>query len=193
MWVLHRGSIPYSKVVQVCALTSEQDLGILETVLEGAIEIFKDDPRSLPFIRDQIDVRSIKKFLTEILKGYHPFYNILVFYTKDTKDNEENCLVLSGASLVSRGTPWYASDRTQVLCEECTVCFTPDKGIGLYRALAYILENFPNPLGYESNLVMFSNANAPYAKSIENTFTKKLTGYQTYTTFFKYIKDYNNG
>lgn len=189
MWVLHQGSIPSSKICKVCALTSEGDLKVLDEVIERSIKIFKDDPRSLPFVREQVDVKATKKFLYEILKGYHVYYNILVFYTLD----EKGFLTLSGASLVSRGTPWYASDRVQVLNEECTVCFTPDKGVGLYRALAYILENFPNLLGFEANLVMFSNANAPYAKSIENTFMRKLKGYNTYTTFFKYINKVNYG
>lgn len=179
MWVLHEGRIPSSNVYRVCVL-DYNDADILKDIIKKTVVIIRDNPESLPFIRKYADVNKVQEFLMDIINHKIGGFSILVFYDKE--------LTLSGASLVARGSPWYASDDVQVLNEECTVSF--NKGLGLARALVYSLELVASKICKTVRLIQFSNANTPCAKMLENTYKNRL-GMSSYGTFYKEIN--NNG
>lgn len=172
MWVLAEGLTSLSNVSRIGVL-QPNDGDILEQIIDKGVKIIKDDPGSLPFIKKYADVRVVRRFLKGVISGEFEDFIILVFY------NKENAL--SGASLVSRGRPWYAPEGATFLNEECTVAF--QKGLGLSRAMAYALENRACT---NVRLLAFSNANTLNNKMLENTFEKHL-GYSSYKTFYKEI------
>lgn len=172
MWVLEEGLTSLSNVSRIGVL-QPNDGDILEQIIDKGAKIIKDDPDSLPFIKKYADVRVVRRFLKGVISGEFEDFIILVFY------NKENAL--SGASLVSRGRPWYAPEGVTFLNEECTVAF--QKGLGLSRAMAYALENRACT---NVRLLAFSNANTLNNKMLENTYEKHL-GYSSYKTFYKEI------
>lgn len=172
MWVLAEGLTSLSNVSRIGVL-QPNDGDILEQVIDKGAKIIKDDPDSLPFIKKYADVKIVRKFLKGVISGELEDFIVLVFY------NKENAL--SGASLVSRGRPWYAPEGVTFLNEECTVAF--QKGLGLSRAMAYALENRACT---NVRLLAFSNANTLNNKMLENTYEKHL-GYSSYKTFYKEI------
>lgn len=172
MWVLAEGLTSLSNVSRIGVL-QPNDEDILEQVIDKGVKIIKDDPDSLPFIKKYADVKAVRKFLKGVISGEFEDFIVLVFY------NKENAL--SGASLVSRGRPWYAPEGVTFLNEECTVAF--QKGLGLSRAMAYALENMACT---NVRLLAFSNANTLNNKMLENTYEKHL-GYSSYKTFYKEI------
>jgi hypothetical protein len=172
MWVLAEGLTSLSNVSRIGVL-QPNDGDILEQVIDKGAKIIKDDPDSLPFIKKYADVKVVRKFLKGVISGEFEDLIVLVFY------NKEN--TLSGASLVSRGRPWYAPEGVTFLNEECTVAF--QKGLGLSRAMAYALENMACT---NVRLLAFSNANTLNNKMLENTYEKHL-GYSSYKTFYKEI------
>lgn len=173
MLVLHRGLIPSSKVYKVCVLNNKEDIKILDIIFNKGVELIKDNPNSLAFVTKYSDKETIYKFLRNVVfYGEDNGYSLLSCYDQ----NEE----LVGASLVSWGSPWYAPTGVLVINEECTVAFK--RGVGLARALANVLEKVAKDKGFK--LVMFSNANLPNKKMLENTFEKHL-GYSSYKTFYK--------
>ena len=173
MQVLHEGLIPCSKIYKVCHLNSyNNDVSVLNEIIDKGIRILKDNPNSLPFITKYADKKIVTTFLLSVIGGYRPEYMLLSFY-------DEN-MDLVGASLVSRGRPWYAPTGIQVINEECTVAFK--RGVGLSRALAFSVERLA--IKNDVKLILFSNANLPCKKMLENTFEKHL-GYSSYKTFYK--------
>lgn len=172
MWVLAEGLTSLSNVSRVCVL-QPNDGDTLEYIIDKGVEIIRDNPDSLPFIKKYADIKTVRKFLKGVISGEFEDFIVLVFY------NKENAL--SGASLVSRGRPWYAPEGVTFLNEECTVAF--QKGLGLSRAMAYALEN---RAGTNVRLLAFSNANTLNNKMLENTYEKHL-GYSSYKTFYKEI------
>lgn len=170
MWVLHEGSIPFSKINKVVVL-DECDKEVLKEVLEISYSILMNYKGTLPFLKEITDYSSIVTFLNNVIMDDSLGYRILVCYVGDKP---------SGVCLVSLGRPWYASEGVVFINEECTVAF--GTGLGLSRALAYSLETY-----HPDNVkcIMFSNANTPCADKVYNTFTKKLKGFNTYTTFYK--------
>ena len=175
MLVLHEGLIPSSKVYKICVLNNVEDINILDIIFNKGIELIKDNPDSLPFVTKYSNKVIIYEFLRNVvLYGEDNDYFLLSCFDK----NDE----LVGASLVSWGSPWYAPTSISVINEECTVAFK--RGVGLARALAYVLEKTAKDRGFK--LVMFSNANLPNKKMLENTFEKHL-GYSSYKTFYKEI------
>lgn len=175
MLVLHEGLIPSSKVYKVCVLNNVEDINILDTIFNKGIELIKDNPDSLPFVTKYSNKGIIYEFLRNVvLYREDDGYFLLSCFDKDEE--------LVGASLVSWGSPWYAPTSISVINEECTVAFK--HGVGLSRALAYVLEKTAKDKGFK--LVMFSNANLPNRKMLENTFEKHL-GYSSYKTFYKEI------
>lgn len=172
MWVLAEGLTSLSNVSRIGVL-QPNDGDILEQIIDKGAKIIKDDPDSLPFIKKYADVRVVRRFLKGVISGEFEDFIVLVFY------NKENAL--SGASLVSRGRPWYAPEGVTFLNEECTVAF--QKGLGLSRAMAYALEK---RAGANVRLLAFSNANTLNNKMLENTYEKHL-GYSSYKTFYKEI------
>ena len=175
MLVLHEGLIPSSKVYKICVLNNVEDIKILDIIFNKGIELIKNNPDSLPFVTKYSNKGIIYGFLRNaVLYGEDDGYFLLSCFDK----NDE----LVGASLVSWGSPWYAPTSISVINEECTVAFK--RGVGLSRALAYVLEKISKDRGFK--LVMFSNANLPNKKMLENTFEKHL-GYSSYKTFYKEI------
>ena len=175
MLVLHEGLIPSSKIYKICVLNNVEDIKLLDIIFNKGIELIKDNPDSLPFVTKYSNKGVIYEFLRNVvLYGEDDGYFLLSCFDK----NDE----LVGASLVSWGSPWYAPTSIIVFNEECTVAFK--RGVGLSRALAYFLEELAKEKG--SKLVMFSNANLPNRKMLENTFEKHL-GYSSYKTFYKEI------
>lgn len=172
MRVLAEGLTSLSNVSRIGVL-QPNDEDILEQIIDKGVKIIKDDPDSLPFIKKYADVKAVRKFLKGVISGEFEDFIVLVFY------NKENAL--SGASLVSRGRPWYAPEGVTFLNEECTVAF--QKGLGLSRAMAYALENMACT---NVRLLAFSNANTLNNKMLENTYEKHL-GYSSYKTFYKEI------
>ena len=176
MLVLHEGLIPSSKVYKICVLNNVEDIKILDIIFNKGIELIKNNPDSLPFVTKYSNKGIIYEFLRNVvLYGEDDGYFLLSCFDK----NDE----LVGASLVSWGSPWYAPTSISVINEECTVAFK--RGVGLSRALAHALENICKDRGFK--LVMFSNANLPNKKMLENTFEKHL-GYSSYKTFYKEIE-----
>ena len=175
MLVLHEGLIPSSKIYKICVLNNVEDIKILDIIFNKGIELIKDNPDSLPFVTKYSNKGIIYEFLRNVvLYVEDDGYFLLSCFDK----NDE----LVGASLVSWGSPWYAPTSISVINEECTVAFK--RGVGLARALAYVLEKTAKEKGFK--LVMFSNANLPNRKMLENTFEKHL-GYSSYKTFYKEI------
>lgn len=172
MWVLAEGLTSLSNVSRI-GILQPQDGDILEQIIDKGVKIIKDNPDSLPFIKKYADVNVIRRFLKGVISGEFEDFIILVFY------NKENAL--SGASLVSRGRPWYAPEGVSFFNEECTVAF--QKGLGLSRAMSYALEKRASN---GVKLIAFSNANTLNDKMLENTFEKHL-GYSSYKTFYKEI------
>ena len=174
MLVLHRGLIPSSKVYKVCLL--HKDFETLDFIFNKGIELIKNNPNSLAFVTKYSDKETIYKFLRNVVSYEEDNgYRLLSCFNKEDE--------LVGASLVSWGSPWYAPTGVLVINEECTVAFK--RGVGLARALAYVLEKVAKDEGFK--LVMFSNANLPNKKMLENTFEKHL-GYSSYKTFYKEIE-----
>lgn len=173
MLVLHEGLIPSSKVYKIGLL--HKDFDILDTIFKKGLELIKYNPESLHFVTKYSNKETIYEFLKDVV-SYGESNGYGVFGCFD-QNNE-----LVGASLVSWGSPWYAPTSIIVFNEECTVAFK--RGVGLSRALAYFLEKLAKEKG--SKLVMFSNANLPNRKMLENTFEKHL-GYSSYKTFYKEI------
>lgn len=175
MLVLHEGLIPSSKVYKICVLKGKEDIKILDYIFDKGIELIKYNPNSLPFVSKYSNKDIVYDFLKQIvLSEDNSGYCVLSCYDKDME--------LVGASLVSWGSPWYAPTSIQVINEECTVAFK--RGVGLARALAHVLEKTAKDKGFK--LVMFSNANLPDRKMLENTYEKHL-GYSSYKTFYKEI------
>lgn len=172
MWVLAEGLTSLSNVSRIGVLQPNDD-DILEQIIDKGAKIIKDDPDSLPFIKKYADVKVVRKFLKGVISGEFEDFIVLVFYNKGN--------ALSGASLVSRGRPWYAPEGVTFLNEECTVAF--QKGLGLSRAMAHALENMACT---NVRLLAFSNANTLNNKMLENTYEKHL-GYSSYKTFYKEI------
>ena len=176
MLVLHEGLIPSSKVYKICVLNNVEDLKILDIIFNKGLELIKNNPDCLPFVTKYSNKEIIYEFLKNVVLYVEDYgYFLLSCFDK----NDE----LVGASLVSWGSPWYAPTSVSVINEECTVAFK--RGVGLSRALAYVLEKISKDRGFK--LVMFSNANLPNKKMLENTFEKHL-GYSSYKTFYKEIE-----
>lgn len=176
MLVLHEGLIPSSNVYKICVLNNVEDLKILDIIFNKGIELIKNNPYSLPFVTKYSNKEIIYEFLKNVVL-YVDDYGYFLLSCFDKNDE------LVGASLVSWGSPWYAPTSISVINEECTVAFK--RGVGLSRALAYVLEKVSKDRGFK--LVMFSNANLPNKKMLENTFEKHL-GYSSYKTFYKEIE-----
>ena len=174
MLVLHVGRITCSKVVKICLL--DKDFDILDTIFKKGVELIKDNPDSLSFVTKYSDKETIYNFLRNVVQyGKDSGYFLLSCFDQNNE--------LVGASLVSWGSPWYAPTSVIVFNEECTVAFK--RGVGLSRALGHFLEGFAKDR--KAKLVMFSNANLPSRKMLENTFEKHL-GYSSYKTFYKEIE-----
>lgn len=180
MLVLHEGQIPYNpknKSYKIGLLNDKEDIVYLDEIFNKGIKLLKYNKDSLRFIRKYIDPRESYSFLYNvIIQAYKDYALIVVF------DNETNELL--GVSLVSKGRPWYAPKSLLVYNEEFTVSFK--KGVGLARILSFIFENVLAKENKDCKLIMFSNANLPNKKMLENTYEKRLN-YSSYKTFYKEV------
>lgn len=185
MLVLHEGQIPFnyhhcSKSYKIGLLRGKEDIVYLDEIAYKGIKLLKYNEGSLRFIRKYIDTEETYEFLYNVVLCSDPSYSdfslIAVF------DNET--MELLGASLVSKGRPWYAPKNLIVYNEECTVSFK--KGVGLARILSFVFENVLAKENKDCKLIMFSNANLPNQKMLENTYERHLN-YSTYKTFYKEV------
>lgn len=179
MLVLHEGLIPSSNLkdkYKVVLLNSNTDINTFNNIFNKGLELLKYNPNSLPFITKYSDKTTAYRFLLEVTKGNIPEYGIIVVFKSDD-------LNPVGASLVSWGRPWYAPTGILVINEECTVALK--RGVGIARILSFVLEKYASE-NKDFKLVMFSNANLPNRKMLENTYEKHL-GYSSYKTFYKEV------
>lgn len=182
MLVLHEGQIPYNpkgKSYKIGLLYGKEDIVYLDEIFNKGIKLLKYNKDSLKFIRKYSDKDTAYSFLYNVVYKYYPEfkdYALIVVFDSETME-------LLGASLVSRGRPWYAPEGIHVYNEECTVSFK--KGVGLARILSYTFEVLASK-DKDCRLIMFSNANLPNQKMLENTYEKHL-GYSSYKTFYKEV------
>lgn len=179
MLVLHEGQIPYNpkdKSYKIGLLQGKEDIVYLDEIFNKGIKLLKYNKDSLRFIRKYVDPKEVYSFLYNVIIQTYKDYDLIVVF--DNKTNE-----LLGVSLVSRGRPWYAPKGIHVYNEECTVSFK--KGVGLARILSFTFETISSK-DNDCKLIMFSNANLPNQKMLENTYEKHL-GYSSYKTFYKEV------
>lgn len=180
MLVLHEGQIPYNpkdKSYKIGLLNDKKDLVYLDEIFNKGIKLLKYNKDSLRFIRKYIDPKEVYSFLYNVIIQTYKDYALIVVF-----DNETNELL--GVSLVSKGRPWYAPKSLLVYNEEFTVSFK--KGVGLARILSFTFENVLAKENKDCKLIMFSNANLPNKKMLENTYEKRLN-YSSYKTFYKEV------
>lgn len=182
MLVLHEGQISYNpkgKSYKVGLLHGKEDIVYLDEIFNKGIKLLKYNKDSLNFIRKYTDKDTTYNFLYNVVYQYDPDYkdySLIAVFDSETME-------LLGASLVSRGRPWYAPKGIHVYNEECTVAFK--KGVGLARILSFTFETISSK-DNDCKLIMFSNANLPNQKMLENTYEKHL-GYSSYKTFYKEV------
>lgn len=120
MLVLHKGQISYNpkdKSYKVGLLHGKEDIVYLDEIFNKGIELLKYNKDSLRFIRKYTDKDTVYNFLYNVVYQYDPDYkdySLIAVFNSETME-------LLGASLVSRGRPWYAPKGIHVYNEECTV------------------------------------------------------------------------